>query len=280
MNASIMIGTINTLRINRDTDNGLYLIAEDEEEVLLPNAYVIDSMELDDSIDVFVYTDSEDRAVATTLTPKAMLGEFAFLRVVDTHQHGVFLDWGLPKDLFVPKREQKDLRKGETRLFYITLDEQTNRLIASQKIGKYLSKETKDLQANQKVSLRIFATTPLGYKTLIDDTYEGMLFKNEIFEDIRMGEVKEGYIKTIREDGKLDVSLQPVGKEAGDVATAKIEAILAQHQGSLAYNYKSDADEIKKVFGLSKKAYKKALTTLINAKKLEVTDTGMKQLTP
>ncbi len=278
MNTSIMIGTINTLRINRETDNGLYLIAEDEEEVLLPNAYVTDSMELDDSIDVFVYTDSEDRAVATTLTPKAMLGEFAFLKVVDTHTHGVFLDWGLPKDLFVPKREQKNLKKGDKRLFYLTLDEQTNRLIASQKIGKYLSKDTKALEKNQKVSLLIMASTPLGYKTLIDEQYEGMLFKNEIFEPIMIGDSKEGFIKEVREDGKIDVSLQPTGKEAKENATTKIEALLSQHQGTLPYHYKSDADTIQKVFGLSKKAYKKALTALIDAKKISVDEHGMHTL--
>jgi predicted RNA-binding protein (virulence factor B family) len=278
MNTSIMIGTINTLIINRETDNGLYLMAEDEEEVLLPNAYVTDSMELDDSIDVFVYTDSEDRAVATTLTPKAMLGEFAFLEVVDTHPHGLFLDWGLPKDLFVPKREQKNLKKGDKRLFYLTLDEQTNRLIASQKIGKYLSKDSSALEKNQKVSLLIIASTPLGYKALIDKQYEGMLFKNEIFEPIMIGDTKEGFIKEIRDDGKIDLSLQPIGKEAKESATTKIETLLKQHQGKLPYNYKSDAKEIQKVFGLSKKAYKKALTTLIDANKISVDERGMHRL--
>ena len=278
MNPSIMIGIINTLTINRETDNGLYLMAEDEEEVLLPNAYVTDSMQLDDSIDVFVYTDSEDRAVATTLTPKAMLGEFAFLEVVDTHTHGVFLDWGLPKDLFVPKREQKNLKRGDKRLFYLTLDEQTNRLIASQKIGKYLSTKRDTLEKNQKVSLLIMASTPLGYKALIDKQYEGMLFKNEIFEPIMIGDSKEGYIKEVRDDGKIDLSLQPIGKGAGDNATAKIEALLEQSGGKLPYTYKSDASEIQKVFGLSKKAYKKALTTLIDAKQISIDENGIRTL--
>jgi predicted RNA-binding protein (virulence factor B family) len=278
MNASIMIGTINTLTINRETDNGLYLMAEDEEEVLLPNAYVKESMELDDSIDVFVYTDSEDRAVATTLTPKAMLGEFAFLEVVDTHTHGVFLDWGLPKDLFVPKREQKNLKKGDKRLFYLTLDTQTNRLIASQKIGKYLRKDTKALEKNQKVSLLIMASTPLGYKALIDEQYEGMLFKNEIFESIMIGDCKEGYIKEIRNDGKIDLSLQAIGKGAGENATTKIETLLEENGGSLPYTYKSDASEIQKVFGLSKKAYKKALTTLVDTKKIKLDKESIKKI--
>jgi len=275
---TIMIGTINTLTINRETANGLYLLAEDEAEVLLPNVYVTDAMQLGDTIDVFVYTDSEDRPVATTLTPKAMLGEFAILKVVDTHASGVFLDWGLPKDLFVPKKEQKNLKLGDERLFYITLDAQTNRLIASQKIGKYLQGESKDFQENQAVSLRIIAPTPLGYKALIDDAYEGMLFKNEIFEPIMIGDIKTGYIKTIRPDGKIDLRLQPKGKDAIAHATEKIETLLQKQGGTLPYNYKSDANEIQKYFGLSKKAYKKALTTLIDAKKIVVDEAGMKQI--
>jgi predicted RNA-binding protein (virulence factor B family) len=277
MNATIMIGTINTLTINRETANGLYLIAENEEEVLLPNTYVTDAMQLGDSIDVFVYTDSEDRPVATTLTPKAMLGEFAFLEVIDTHKNGLFLDWGLPKDLFVPKREQKNLKVGDRRLFYITLDRETNRLIASQKIGKYLTKDINTLEKNQKVSLLIIASTPLGFKALINESYEGMLYKNEIFETIMIGDKKEGYIKEIRKDGKIDLSLQPIGKEANHNATAKIEALLQRHHGKLPYNYKSDAETIKAHFGLSKKAYKKALTTLVDAKKITVDDSGIKK---
>ncbi len=278
MNHTIMIGTVNTLTINRESDNGLYLLSGDNSEVLLPNIYVTDAMELGDTIDVFVYTDSEDRIVATTLTPKAMLGDFAFLKVIDTNPHGLFLEWGLPKDLFVPLREQKNLKVGDERLFYITLDEKTNRLIASQKIGKYLDGDIKDLSTNQKVSLLIMASTPLGYKTLINKSYEGMLYKNEIFEPIMIGEEKEGYIKEIRKDGKIDLSLQPIGKEkSNDNATAKIEALLNQN-GTLPYNYKSDAIAIQKIFGLSKKAYKRALTTLIDAKKITVDESGMKKL--
>lgn len=275
---SIMIGVINTLRITRESDNGLYLAAQDEEEVLLPNSYVTDEMAIDDSIDVFVYTDSEDRPVSTTLSPKAMKNEFAFLEVVDVTPFGVFVDWGLPKDLFVPKKEQKNLKVGDKRLFYLTLDEQTQRLIGSQKIGKYLKGDIKALKVGQKVSLLILAPTPLGYKALIDEAYEGMLFKNEIFGDIMIGEKKEGYIKAIRPDGKIDLRLQPQGKEATTLATQKILDLLQANDGTLAYNYKSDATEIQNYFGLSKKAYKKALTTLIDAGEIVVDESGMKRL--
>ena len=278
MNHTLSIGTVNTLIVNRETANGLYLITGDNDtEVLLPNIYVTDEMQFGDTVDVFVYTDSEDRPVATTLKPKAMLGEFAFLTVVDTSPHGVFLDWGLPKDLFVPLREQKNLKKGDKRLFFLTLDQQTNRLIASQKIGKYLKSDPKELEKNQEVSLLIMAPTPLGYKTLIDESYEGMLYKNELFESIMIGDKKRGFIKEIRKDGKIDVSLQAIGEDANTNAIAKIEQLLEKNS-TLAYNYKSDAQEIKKVFGLSKKAYKRALTTLIDAKKIVVDEKGIKKI--
>lgn len=278
MNHTLSIGTVNTLLVNRETANGLYLLTGDNDtEVLLPNTYVTDAMQYGDTIDVFVYTDSEDRPVATTLRPKAMLGEFAFLQVVDKNVHGLFLDWGLPKDLFVPIREQKGLKVGDERLFYITLDAKTNRLIASQKIGKFLSKDTKGLKTNQPVSIMIMAPTPLGFKVLIDQKYEGMIFKNEIFEPIKSGMCKEAYIKTVRQDGKIDVSLQPIGKEAGDNATAKIETLLEKHGGTLPYNYKSDAKQVQKIFGLSKKAYKRALTSLIEAEKIVVDEEGMRR---
>ena len=281
MTHTLQIGTINTLRISRETPNGLYLITGDNDtEVLLPNAYVTEEMQIDDTLDVFVYTDSEDRAVATTLTPKAMCGEFAFLKVIDTSAHGVFLDWGLPKDLFVPKKEQKNLKIGDKRLFYLTLDAQTNRLIASQKIGKYLTGDINDLSKNQAVTLRIVAPTPLGYKALINDAHEGILYKNEVFESLKTGDIKEGFIKALREDGKIDLSLQAIGKEASTNATAKIESLLKKKNGTLPYNYKTDAKVIQEVFGLSKKAYKRALTTLIDAGKIVVDEKGMKSSNP
>ncbi len=279
MTHTLQIGTINTLRINRESANGLYLITGDnDDEVLLPNAYVSDAMQLDDTIDVFVYTDSEDRPVATTLTPKAMRGEFAFLEVVDTNKFGVFLDWGLPKDLFVPLKEQKNLKIGDKRLFYLTLDEATNRLIASQKIGKYLQGESKEFSQKQKVSLLIMAPTPLGYKAIINERYEGMLYKNEIFEPIMIGDKKEGYIKVIRPDGKIDLSLQATGKDAKAEASNKVLSTLIQAGGTLPHNYKSDTSDIQKTFGLSKKAFKRALTVLIEAKKITVEEEGIKKI--
>ena len=274
---SIFIGKINTLRINRATDNGLYLQAADnDEEVLLPNAYVKDEMLLDDIIDVFIYTDSEDRIIATTLTPKAMFGDFAFLKVVDQIKIGSFLDWGLPKDLFVPLKEQKDLEVGKSYLFFINFDQRTERLIATQKIGKHLDQKPTNLEKNQEVDILIFAQTPLGYKVLINQCFSGMIYKNEIFEDIKLGDKKRAFIKEVRNDGLVDLSLQPIGKSSDDIATSKILEVLKENGGELKLNYKSSPEDIKRYFSLSKKAYKKALTKLKEDGVLEIGDEGMK----
>jgi predicted RNA-binding protein (virulence factor B family) len=274
---TLFIGKINTLQIERATENGLYLKAKNGDEVLLPNAYVKDEMLLGDLIDVFIYTDSEDRIIATTQKPKAMFGEFAFLKVVDKIDIGAFLDWGLPKDLFVPLKEQKDLEVGKSYLFFINFDQRTNRLIATQKIGKHLDSNPTEIQKNQEVDIVIFAQTPLGYKALINQSFSGMIYKNEIFEDIKLGDKKKAYIKEIRKDGLIDLSLQPIGKSSEDVAVKKILEVLESNNNELPLNYKSDPQDIQRYFGLSKKAYKKALTKLIDLKKIEVGD-GIKKL--
>jgi predicted RNA-binding protein (virulence factor B family) len=267
----IILGKINNLKIEEFTQNGAYLISEDEnEEVLLPNAYVTSTMKLDDNIDVFIYTDSEDRLVATTLTPKAMLGDFASLEVVDIAKFGIFLDWGLPKDLLLPKKEQKtSFEIGQKKVVKVVEDKQTNRLYATENFSPFLSKDTKLLKKNQEVNLMIFHQTPLGFKVLIANNYEGMIFKNEIFTTLEIGQELIGYIKNIREDGKIDVSLQPIGKKANKLATSKVLEILKQQKNSeINFTYKSDSRDINDTFGLSKKVFKKTLTTLIDSKKI------------
>jgi len=267
---SLKIGLYNTLEIARQSENGFYLKAKNEDEVLLPNIYITPSMKIGDEIEVFLYTDSEDRLVATTQKPKAILGEFAFLEVVAKSKIGLFLDWGLPKDLFVPLKEHKGLKIGDKALFYIDLDNWTNRLYASQKIEKFLKKNPR-FKTNQKVQTIIFAKTPLGYKALIENSYTGMLYDNEIFETLSIGQKKDAYIKQVREDFKIDLQLQPKGKDSLKIACEKILSIL-KDQGEIALNYKSDSDLIKKELGISKKLFKKALTTLIDEGKIEVGD--------
>ncbi len=280
-NEQIKIGEVNTLKIERDTDFGYYLSAKNYEEVLLPNVYIMeDEMPMGSLLDVFVYTDSEDRPVASTKMPYAKLGEYGYFTVVDYKTYGAFVNWGLPKDLFVPLSQQKEyFNIGKKYILRICLDEQTGRLYGTQKIGKYFNRETKGLHQNKVMDAIVLAKTPLGYKVIADKQYEGMLFSNEIFENVKVGDRKKVYIKTVRKDGKLDLSLQPIGKNAKiSEAEGTIIQLLKEADGIVPFTYKSDAEEIKKVFGLSKKNFKRTLTELIENKKIELLEDSIKLL--
>jgi len=280
-NLTIKIGEINTLEIMRDTDYGYFLEAKDESEVLLPNVYIMeDEMPMGSLLDVFVYTDSEDRPVATTKMPYAKLGEYGYFTVVDYKQYGAFVNWGLPKDLFVPLSQQKEhFNIGKKYLLRVCLDEQTGRLYATQKIGKYFNRDMKGIHQNKILEAIVLAKTPLGYKVVADNQYEGMLFNNEIFEEIRIGDKREVYVKNVRKDFKLDLSLQPIGKKAKiDEAEGSILQLLKEAEGILPFTYKNDADAIKKKFGMSKKNFKATLTKLIDTKQIELLDDGIKLL--
>ena len=276
MNETLIIGEINTLVIDRSTVPGLFLRALDESDILLPNQYVTESMHIGDTIDVFVYTDSEDRPVATTVKPKAMVNEIAFVEVVDTTPIGAFVNWGLPKDLFVPKTLQKrPFAVGEKRLIRVILDEQTNRLVGTEKISGALETPPKSFYPNTPVEFMIIAKTPLGYKAIVDHKYEGMIYSNEIFEDVRVGQVKNGFVKVLRPDGKLDLSLQMVGKAKASSAADKMLSMIKANGGMLPYNYKSDPDLIQRTFGLSKKNFKSALTQLSESGKITIKESGI-----
>ena len=277
INEHIELGVLNTLKINRITEPGIYLEALDEEVVLLPNAYVTKQMQVDDEIEVFVYTDSEDRLVSTTQTPYGMKDEFMFTRVVDVVDFGAFVDWGLQKDLFVPRNRQKTpFKEGQTRIVRIIEDDESGRLVGVEKITSFLSTDTQDLSINQKVELLVFAKTPMGYKTIIDDTYEGMIYSNEIFTNIEAGDKIQGYIKYIRDDGKIDITLQPIGQTfTNDVNTKKILDTLKQNHNNLPYNYKTDSEVVKEMFEMSKKAYKRALTKLVEDNMIKLDENGM-----
>jgi len=261
----IEIGKINTLEVMRDTDFGLFLEAKDDSEVLLPNAYVQEEeMPIGALIDVFVYTDSEDRPVATTKMPYAKLGEFGYFTVVDYKSYGAFVNWGLPKDLFVPLSQQKEYFSiGKKYILRVCLDEQTDRLYGTQKIGKWLSRDMKGLHPNQEMELLVIAKTPLGYKVVANNLYEGMLFENEIFEPIKTGDRKKGYIKQVRKDFKLDLTLQKLGaKNNQDQFESKLLEVLEARGGRIALTSKSDAETITETFGMSKKNFKRALNAL------------------
>jgi len=274
LSSTINIGVMNTLLVTRVIDFGVVLRSEDEQEVLLPNRYVTDDMSLLSLVDVFIYTDSEDRLVASTQKPKAMLGDFAFLEVVDYKHYGAFVDWGLPKDLLVPLSEQKvHFSMGKSYLLRICLDELTGRLYGSQRIGKWIENGTGKVSKYQKVDLFIIAKTPLGYKAIINNLYEGMIFSSDVFELIRLGDRRVGYIKNIRKDGKIDLSLRAMNEDLND--TQKILNALKVAQ-ELPFTYKSDANEIQSEFGMSKKNFKSALTKLLEDKSIELTSKSIK----
>ncbi len=276
INEHLELGKINRLRIDRITEPGIFLMAADEKDVLLPNQYVTDAMQIDGIVEAFLYTDSEDRIVASTVYPKAMLDQFGFFEVVDTTKFGAFVDWGLPKDLFVPKNYQKTpFRVGDKRILRVSYDEMTHRLIGEEKLSKYLTHKVVGLKPTSPVDLIVMAKTPMGYKVIVDHKYEGMIFNNEIFEKVKVGDSKQGYVKNIRPDGNLDISLQPIGAAKADAASDKVMTLLDEHNGMLPYNYKSDAELVKNVFGLSKKNFKRALTQLQDAGKIEVKENGI-----
>jgi len=259
-------GVVNTLKVNRVSEPGIYLISGDETEVLLPNAYVKKDMAIDSLLDVFIYTDSEDRLVATTLKPYLYLNEFANLKIVDSAKFGYFVDIGLPKDLLVPKNRQKGTYNiGSYKVLQMQFDERTSRLIASEKY--ILEEEPKNLKQGDEVEIILYSKTPLGFKVIVNNSYEGMIFHSEIFENLKIGDKKRAYIKNLREDKKLDISLQKIGEK---VDSNKVLEILKANGGVLNFTYKSDAEDIKNIFAMSKKAFKATLTKLIDEKKINL----------
>nr|WP_141049375.1 S1-like domain-containing RNA-binding protein [Aliarcobacter cryaerophilus] len=266
MDDKIKQGVVNTLKVNRVSEPGIYLISGDETEVLLPNAYVKKDMAIDSLLDVFIYTDSEDRLVATTLKPYLYLNEFANLKIVDSAKFGYFVDIGLPKDLLVPKNRQKGTYNiGSYKVLQMQFDERTSRLIASEKY--ILEEEPKNLKQGDEVEIILYSKTPLGFKVIVNNSYEGMIFHSEIFENLKIGDKKRAYIKNLREDKKLDISLQKIGEK---VDSNKVLEILKANGGVLNFTYKSDAEDIKNMFAMSKKAFKATLTKLIDEKKINL----------
>ena len=259
-------GIVNTLKVNRVSEPGIYLISGDETEVLLPNAYVKKDMAIDSLLDVFIYTDSEDRLVATTLKPYLYLNEFANLKIVDSAKFGYFVDIGLPKDLLVPKNRQKGTYNiGSYKVLQMQFDERTSRLIASEKY--ILEEEPKNLKQGDEVEIILYSKTPLGFKVIVNNLFDGMIFHSEIFENLKIGDKKRAYIKNLREDKKLDISLQKIGEK---VDSNKVLEILKANGGVLNFTYKSDAEDIKNMFAMSKKAFKATLTKLIDEKKINL----------
>jgi predicted RNA-binding protein (virulence factor B family) len=273
------IGKTNLLKVLRKVDHGLYLDGENLGDILIPKRYVPDNTEVGDELEVFLYTDSEDRLIATTEKPIAQVGEFAAMKVVHTNKFGAYLDWGLTKDLFVPFREQNaKMEEGRTYLVFVYLDLDTDRVAASAKLDQFLDEIPPDFEAGQEVEIIIAQRTDLGYKVIIEGTHWGMIYSNEIFEPLRIGERKRAFIKKMRDDDKIDVSLQQSGYERIDGIAQSILQQLEEAGGSLPLNDKSDPDSIKEQFGISKKAFKKAIGALYKQRLIDINEQGIKKI--
>lgn len=273
----IKLGEWNTLTMLRRLEQGIYLGNEgSDESVLLPNRYITNDMQVGDTIDVFVYNDSEDRIVATTLHPKILLNKFACLEVVSVSDHGAFLDWGLAKDLFVPFSEQlTEMYEGESYIVYLYLDKLTNRLVASSKINRFTDKEKPPFKEKEEVELLIAHKSDIGINVIINDKYKGILYQNEIFQDVQFGARMKGYIKKIREDNKIDVSLQKSGYENIHPNEQKILAKLKEANGFLALNDYSSPEEIVSALAMSKKVFKKAIGSLFKQRLIRIEEKGI-----
>jgi uncharacterized protein len=272
----LQIGRYNELKVTRQTENGVYLQAG-EEEVLLPNKYVPKETKPGDLLEVFVYTDSEDRPVATTLKPHAIVGEFAYLTVKAVSKVGAFLDWGLEKDLLVPFSEQEQrMEEGQGYVVAVYLDFNTDRVAASAKLHKFIEYEDIQLQEGDVVDLLIVGATGLGYNAVVNNKHIGLLYHNEIFQPIKTGDRMRGYVKQVREDNKIDLSLQKSGFELVDDARSKILKALKDNNGTLSLDDNSSPDEIKQVLNMSKKAFKKAVGGLYKDRLIEITEKGIR----
>ena len=280
----IDIGRINTLTALRQTSVGFFLgdltdrkSQDFSNDILLPNKYVPDTLAVDDDIDVFVYTDSEDRPIATTLTPAIQRNEFAALRVVSVTSAGAFLDWGLEKDLLVPHREQAwPMEVGNWYVVFMYLDETTNRLVASSKVNRFLDPDVSDLFVGEEVQLLAYEMTDLGVNVIINNRYRGLVYANEIFRTVRPGDPLIGYIKHIRDDGRVDVSLQRAGYENVEPNARRILATLKAENGFLPLTDNTSPEAIYAALEMSKKTFKKAIGTLYRERKIVIEEKGIR----
>ena len=273
----LYLGEINSLTVLRKTDNGFYLVDVESNEVLLPNKYVTDEMEIGNTLDVFLYKDSEDILIATTLLPKLMLNGYAILKAKAVGTFGAFFDWGLEKDLLVPYRHQaKQITEGQNYVVYLFLDEISQRLVGSTKINKTFTKAPDTLKVGEKVDLLSYAETDLGISVIVNNDYQGILYKSEVFEPIKIASTLSGYVKKIRTDNKVDVSLNRLGYEAVDVNVQKLYNVLVAQDGQLMLNDKSSPLDIVDQIGMSKKMFKKAVGALYKQRLLEINETGIK----
>jgi predicted RNA-binding protein (virulence factor B family) len=276
-----IIGERASLKILHEKTFGLFLDGGELGEILLPRREMPATWAIGDFIDVFLYLDSEDRQVATLKTPKVMPGQFARLRCVAVTGVGAFLDWGLPKDLLVPFREQKvRMDVGKHYIVHVHIDEHTGRLIATTRIARHMDRTPPDFKLEQEVDLIIFGKTDLGYKAIINSTHSGLIFANEVFQSLQPGEALKGYVTAVRPDGKINLSLHPAGRAKVDSLENQILAELKARGGFWALGDHSSAEEIHSELGISKRTFKQASGALFRKQKITILPNGIRLLEP
>lgn len=272
----IKIGKTNNLKVVKKVDFGLYLDGGESGEILLPKRYVDESMEVGDELDVFIYCDSEDRLVATTEKPLIEVGEFGLLKAVEVNRVGAFMEWGLQKDLLVPFREQsQEIRVGGSYVVYAFLDNATKRIVGSTKLNKYVGNRIPRYSEGDTVDILAVHKTDLGYKVIVDNLFWGMIYNNDLFDPLSPGDRILAYVKTVREDGKIDVTLRERGGERVFQLANRIMGYLRDAGGEMALSDSSSPDEIKAVFQCSKKDFKKALGYLYKKGRILIADGGV-----
>lgn len=272
----IKIGKTNNLKVVKKVDFGLYLDGGESGEILLPKRYVDESMEVGDELDVFIYCDSEDRLVATTEKPLIEVGEFGLLKAVEVNRVGAFMEWGLQKDLLVPFREQsQEIRVGGSYVVYAFLDNATKRIVGSTKLNKYVGNRIPRYSEGDTVDILAVHKTDLGYKVIVDNLFWGMIYNNDLFDPLSPGDRIPAYVKTVREDGKIDVTLRERGGERVFQLANRIMGYLREAGGGMTLSDSSSPDEIKTVFQCSKKDFKKALGYLYKKGKILIADGGV-----
>lgn len=270
-----LIGRMNCLQVVKHTDFGLYLDGGADGEILLPKRYIPKDSpsELEDWLNVFIYLDSDDKLIATTEKPKVQVGEFASLKVVDINRVGLFLNWGLPKDLLLPHSEEKrPLQVGDYCVVYVFVDKRSKRITATARLDRYLDKLPPTYKVGQEVDLLVAEATDMGFKAIINGQHWGLIHKNELFKFLRSGMQEKGYIREVRADGKISLSLQPVGQDAATSLGEQIIAKLHEHHGTLPLSDKSSPEAISALLRVSKGNFKKAIGGLYKQGRIVIHD--------
>ncbi len=271
----VNIGEYNELEVVKELEFGIYLRVDDV-EILMPTKWVPEGTRIGDMLNVFIYRDSDDRLIATTMVPFATANTFAFLEVKDANAMGAFLDWGMQKDLLVPFREQPvKMEPGKSYVVFVYVDDISNRLVASARLNKYIEGNDIKVMEGDMVDLLIYSETPLGYNAIINNMYSGLIYKNEIYETIRIGDRVKGFVSRVREDNKIDLRLQKSGFELVDDVKWRILKMMKDEKGFLSLSDNSSPEEIKAKLAISKKAFKKAIGALYKERLIKLTDKGV-----